>query len=54
MKYLNLKWEIINGRYIIGYFDDTGWHFECYAENEEEAIRICQKKEKKRRKGRAK
>lgn len=45
----NLKYEIINGRYVIGFFDDTGWHFECYAENEEEAIRICQKKEKKRR-----
>lgn len=46
----DLKYELINGRYVIGYFDDTGWHFERYAEDEEEAIKICQKKERKRRK----
>ena len=45
----NLKYELINGRYVIGYFDDTGWHFECYADSEEEAIRICQKKRRKRK-----
>ena len=46
----NLKYEIINGRYVIGFFDDSGWHFYCYAADEDEAIQICQKKEKKRRK----
>ena len=50
MKDLNLTYEIINGRYIIGYFDDTGWHFYKEVASEEEAEAVCQKT----RKGRAK
>ena len=50
----NLKYENIDGRYVIGFFDDSGWHFYCYAADEDEAIQICQKKEKKRRKRNAK
>lgn len=54
MKDLNLKWELINGRYIIGYFDDTGWHFYKEVASGEEAEAVCQKKKSKTRKGRAK
>ena len=55
MKPDNLKYEIINGRYIIGYFDD-GWHFYKEVASEEEAKRICDpaKKKSRKRKGETK
>lgn len=55
MKPDNLKYEIINGRYIIGYFDD-GWHFYKEVASEEEAKAICNpvKRKSRKRKGETK
>ena len=49
MKPDNLTYEIINGRYIIGYFDD-GWHFYKEVSSEEEAKAICNPVKRKSRK----
>lgn len=54
MKDLNLKWELINGRYIVGYFDDTGWHFYKEVASEEEAKRECEQPQTKRKRRRKK